>query len=183
MLLIAACTALLPATEAAAHTDLVATVPAAGAVLDAAPVSVVLTFNEDLLAASAEASILDASGDLISTSEASVAGGIVTIPWPAGLDPGAYEVAYRVASGDGHPVTGTIPFSYTAPTNPVSPSAGAPEPAAEPSSTPAPEPTAEPSGTPAPEPAGAAPNLFVIGALLVAAAIVGAFVVVRRSRP
>ena len=85
MLFIAACGVLLPVSEASAHTDLVSTVPAAGAVLDTAPANVVLTFNEDLLAASAEASILDASGRLISTTEATVAGSIVTIPWPADL--------------------------------------------------------------------------------------------------
>lgn len=178
MLFIAACGALLPVTEAAAHTDLVSTVPAAGAVLDAAPASVVLTFNEDLLAASAEASILDASGDLVATSEAMVTGSVVTVPWPAGLDAGAYEVAYRVASGDGHPVTGTVPFGYTAPTVATTPSTPAPEPVATPSG----EPAAEPSPAPATEQAADAPNLFIIGALLVAAAIVGGVFVVRRGR-
>ena len=170
MLFIAACGVLLPVSEASAHTDLVSTVPAAGAVLDTAPANVVLTFNEDLLAASAEASILDASGGLISTIEATVSGSIVTIPWPAGLGAGAYEVAYRVASGDGHPVTGTVPFSYTGPATTANPSVGAPDP------TPAP-----PSAR-APEPSGFVPNPFIVGALLVAAALIGGFVLVRRRR-
>jgi methionine-rich copper-binding protein CopC len=174
VLFIAACGALLSFSEAAAHTDLVSTTPAAGAVLDAAPASVVLTFNEDLLVASAEASILDNSGGLITTVEAAVAGSIVTIPWPAGLDAGAYEVAYRVASGDGHPVTGTVPFSYTGPTNPVSTFAAAPTAAL----TPAPV----PSGAPTPEPTRTAPSLFIIGGLLVAAALVGGIIIVRRGR-
>ena len=106
--------------------------------------------------------------------EAAVAGSIVTIPWPAGLDAGAYEVAYRVASGDGHPVTGTVPFSYTGPTNPASTFAATPTAAL----TPAPV----PSGAPTPEPTRTAPNLFIIGGLLVAAALVGGIVIVRRGR-
>ncbi len=178
MLFIAACGVLLPVSEASAHTDLVSTVPTAGAVLDTAPANVVLTFNEDLLAASAEASILDASGGLISTTEATVAGSVVTIPWPASLGAGAYEVAYRVASGDGHPVTGTVPFSYTGPTEVASQSARVVAPAASPLG----EPAAGPSSEPTPEPAGTALNLLITGALLVAAVLVGGFVLIRRGR-
>jgi len=148
----------------------VSTVPTAGAVLDTSPANVVLTFNEDLLEASAEASILDASGGLISTSESTIAGSVVTIPWPASLGAGAYEVAYRVASGDGHPVTGTVPFSYTGLANAASPSAGASDPAPAPSSP------------RAPEPSGFVPNPFIVGALLLAAALIGGFVLVRRGR-
>ena len=185
-LFIAACGLLMPISEASAHTELVSTVPSSGAVLDAAPVAVVLTFNEDLLAASAEASILDGSGDLVATSDATVDGSVVTVPWPAGLDAGAYEVAYRVASGDGHPVTGTVPFSYTGPTVPASPSARVTEPAAtsptELAAAPTVAPAAEPSPAPASMPGGTAPNPFIIGALLVAAALIGGFIVVRRGR-
>ena len=103
----------MPATAATAHTEVVSTLPSAGAVLNAAPNSVAITFNEALLAASVEASILDSVGALITSVTPEVDGTVVTIPWPAGLAAGGYEVAYRVASGDGHPVTGSVAFSVS----------------------------------------------------------------------
>ena len=172
MLFIAACAVILPASGASAHTDLVSTVPATGAVLSSAPDAVILTFDEDLLAAAAEASILDSSGGLVREATATVSGAVATIAWPTDLGSGAYQVAYRVASGDGHPITGSLQFSYTVASGAAGQTAQSPEPAAAPTAT----------ATSAPVPGGAMPNLFVIGALLVAVAIAGAIVVVRRGR-
>jgi len=159
----------MPATAATAHTEVVSTLPSAGAVLDAAPTSVAITFNEALLAASVEASILDSSGALITSVTPEVDGTVVTIPCPAGLAAGGYEVAYRVASGDGHPVTGSVAFSVTTESALAPPSGATPF---------APD--------PAPlEPAAAAGGVsiypFVLVFLLIAA-IAGVAVALRRGR-
>ena len=37
----------------------------------------------------------------------------MSVPWPADIDAGTYQVAYRVVSADGHPVTGAITFTIT----------------------------------------------------------------------
>ena len=179
---------LMPVSSALAHTDVVSTVPDAGAVLDTAPGSVTFTFNEELLAASVEASILDSAGALISSVTPEVDGTVVTIPWPEGLPAGGYEVAYRVASGDGHPVTGSVEFSYaagsaepSAPSEPGIPSeSGVAPPVGATPFAPAPDPAAS---TPAAADAGGmAINPFFVVILLVVAAVVGGVIAVRRSR-
>lgn len=99
-----------------AHADLSFSTPEDGAALDVAPAEVRLTFNEELFAELVEISVLDANGDLVMATEAEQTpppGTDVIVPWPADLPPGEYSVAYRVVSEDGHPVTGTITFSYT----------------------------------------------------------------------
>lgn len=174
---------LVPAGVAAAHTEVVSTRPAAGAILDEAPESVIITFNEELLAASVEASIIGSDGALVTAATPAVDGTVVTIPWPQDQPPGAYEVAYRVASGDGHPVTGSIAFSFAAGSSAASPSASPSEQA--PSSPPAGSSSPVPSPAAASEPGqsgGFAVNPFFIGVLLVIAAIVGGVLAVRRRR-
>lgn len=100
------------AAPAHAHTDLVGTAPADGDVLDGAPAAVTLTFNEELLEAAVRVSITDESGAVVAKDIAESAGSDVTVPWPADLAPGTYVVSYRVVSGDGHPVSGDITFTY-----------------------------------------------------------------------
>lgn len=97
---------------AQAHTDLIEAAPADGSELEVAPASVVFTFNEELLEATVRVSITDESGAVVAKDVAESAGSVVTVPWPADLADGEYSVSYRVVSGDGHPVTGEISFSY-----------------------------------------------------------------------
>jgi methionine-rich copper-binding protein CopC len=99
-------------SPAFAHTDLIEAVPADGSELEVAPNSVIFTFNEELLEATVRVSITDESGAVVAKDVAESAGSVVTVPWPADLPVGAYSVSYRVVSGDGHPVTGEISFSY-----------------------------------------------------------------------
>jgi methionine-rich copper-binding protein CopC len=99
-------------SSAFAHTDLIEAVPADGSELEVAPSSVIFTFNEELLEATVRVSITDESGAVVAKDVAESAGSVVTVPWPADLPVGAYSVSYRVVSGDGHPVTGEISFSY-----------------------------------------------------------------------
>ncbi|MFM8515774.1 MAG: copper resistance protein CopC [Actinomycetota bacterium] len=101
------------APSASAHSDLVGTTPADGAVIAEAPASITLQFNEEPLDSLVDVVITDAEGDVVAMDAAEAAGTDVLVPWPGSLGAGDYTVAYRVVSADGHPVTGTFTFTYT----------------------------------------------------------------------
>lgn len=145
----------LMAPTASAHTDLQVSTPEDGESLEIAPEEIRLTFSEELFEELVEISILDATGDLYSTIEVEQTpppGTDVIFPWPTQAPPGEYSIAYRVVSADGHPVTGTISFSYAATAPEPSPSDTAPEPTPS-DSTPSTE-----SSTPAASPAAPSPT-------------------------
>jgi methionine-rich copper-binding protein CopC len=106
-----AASALLGAGQVAAHSQLVSTMPADGAVLNEPPQSVVLTFDEALIPEVDSISINDAAGNAVASATVEPVGSTLTVPWPAGLPDGVYQVAYRVVSSDGHPVIGAISFT------------------------------------------------------------------------
>ena len=141
--------AMAPTTSA--HANLQVSTPEDGESLEIAPEEIRLTFSEELFEELVEISILDAAGDLYSTIEVEQTpppGTDVIFPWPTQAPPGEYSIAYRVVSADGHPVTGTISFSYAA----TAPEPSTPEPAPSDST-----PSAE-SSTPATSPVASAPS-------------------------
>jgi len=141
----------LMAPTASAHADLQVSTPEDGESLEIAPEEIRLTFSEELFEELVEISILDAAGDLYSTIEVEQTpppGTDVIFPWPTQAPPGEYSIAYRVVSADGHPVTGTISFSYAA----TAPEPSTPEPTPS-DSTPSTE-----SSTPAASPAASSPT-------------------------
>ena len=146
----------LMAPTASAHTDLQVSTPEDGESLEIAPEEIRLTFSEELFEELVEISILDATGDLYSTIEVEQTpppGTDVIFPWPTQAPPGEYSIAYRVVSADGHPVTGTVSFSYAA----TAPEPSALEPSTlEPSSSDS-TPSTE-SSTPAASPAAPSPT-------------------------
>ena len=145
----------LMAPTGSAHADLQVSTPEDGESLEIAPEEIRLTFSEELFEELVEISILDATGDLYSTIEVEQTpppGTDVIFPWPTQAPPGEYSIAYRVVSADGHPVTGTISFSYAATAPEPSPSDTAPEPTPS-DSTPSTE-----SSTPAASPAAPSPT-------------------------
>jgi len=103
------------AGSAQAHSSLISSTPANGAVLDVEPTSVTFTFEEELLPDLATVSINDAKGVNISSQKIVPADHALNFPWPADLPAGSYEVGYRVVSADGHPITGAISFSFGSP--------------------------------------------------------------------
>lgn len=181
---------LATAVPAAAHDVLIGTDPADGAVLDAPPSQVVLTFSAQQAEVGAEVLVTGPDGASVSAGAAVVAGTTVTQPLAADLPDGAYAVTWRSVAADGHPVTGSFAFTLDAPDAP----APAPDPTDEPTEEPSqaatePEPSATPTeaapmvtGTaPAEGDEGVAWGWFAAGAALLAA--VGAGVVLaRRSR-
>ena len=140
----------LMAPTGSAHADLQVSTPEDGESLEVAPEEIRLTFSEELFEELVEISILDAAGDLYSTigvEQTPPPGTDVIFPWPPQAPPGEYSIAYRVVSADGHPVTGTVSFSYAA----TAPEPSAPEPSSSDSA-----PSAQ-SSTPASSPTASAP--------------------------
>jgi copper transport protein len=104
--------ALVPpfAGTAHGHAAVVASEPADGAVLDAAPRRLRVVFNEPVSLISAQ--VLDAAGhNVVAADAATAANAAVDIPLPEGMARGTYVASYRVVSLDGHPVGGSLVFS------------------------------------------------------------------------
>jgi copper transport protein len=124
--LVALALLLLGASPAAAHAELVETDPAEGAVVETAPETLTLTFNEPVRLTSQEIAVYDAGGDPVaSTARANGVEVTVGLTDAAGLDDGTYVVSWNVLSGDGHPISGALTFSVGAPSASVT---AAPEP-------------------------------------------------------
>lgn len=117
----------LPASPAAAHTELRSSTPAKNATV-ASPRQVVLVFSETLRPELVKTQILDGNGGRHESGRPAVDGGTLTQQVRGTLPAGAYAVVYWVISADGHPVKGEVPFTVTGPAggNATPPAAGAP---------------------------------------------------------
>jgi copper transport protein len=98
--------------SAHAHSELMATAPAEGAVLHTSPLSIALTFNEPV--SPLVLRLLGAGGKPVDLGQAAVRDATLTVPLPARLPPGSYLFSWRIASADGHPVGGTLSFAIGA---------------------------------------------------------------------
>lgn len=174
-------TAIAPVAQA--HSELVSTDPADGAVLDAPPATVSFTFNEALLPDFVRFVGTDPNGQTGDLPVSSVEGPTATIDWPAAAPAGEWRVSYRVVSQDGHPIEGGITFTYagasptTTPTS-AAPTTGAPTSAAPTTAAPS------PSTSPAADTSGGTSGLLIAGlavGIIVIAGIVIALVARRRT--
>jgi copper resistance protein C len=149
--LLCAVTLLFGAAPAFAHTRLQSSDPADGTSLGAGPRRVSLTFNEPMQTGFATVTVIGPDGRPYQSGEVAANGGTVSIG-VAPLGPaGRYEIGYRVVSEDGHPVTGSVAFTLTAP----GPAAATP--AAAPAGAASSAPAAPASSAPAPASAAPAP--------------------------
>ena len=131
-------TAVATAASVSAHTKLVKITPDVDAQLTTAPKDVVLKFSEPVNTSFATVVVTSAAGVSVTSGKPTVVGATVTQALVPRMAAGAYRVAFRVVSNDGHPVAGESRFTLTqAPT--TSPSAS--QPSASPRS-------ASPSATP-----------------------------------
>ena len=100
-----------------AHTSLVSANPAEKSIVAEAPLAISLMFNEDLLLLGDKnpnrVDVVDEAGMKVS-GEATVNGPIISAPLSI-ENPGRYNVSYRVASADGHIVTGEYHFTVASP--------------------------------------------------------------------
>jgi copper transport protein len=104
------------ALPASAHAGLVSADPAADTVLEAAPATVRLQFNEPVAPVATGFVLYDSSGrhTVDGTPSAVVvtgADGIVTAQLPPSLARGSYLLSWRVVSADAHPISGVLSFA------------------------------------------------------------------------
>lgn len=98
------------AGQAMAHARLVSATPAAGATV-AAPRVITLTFSERMVPAFSGFDVVNTAGTVIPVQTRVSADGKTLSGAPArALPAGAYTVNWRVASSDGHRMTGTTAF-------------------------------------------------------------------------
>lgn len=105
--LIAASAAVAPGT-ALAHSTVIGTNPADGAVLTTAPTSATITFNEAIREEFAYAKLTGDGG--AQTPKVAVKGAELVATFDEALPDGSYTLAYRIASDDTHPVSGAVRF-------------------------------------------------------------------------
>ncbi len=187
-LLLSVAASLLTALAAEAHASLESISPADRSTVTVAPTEVRLRFTEDVSASFATVTVTGAGDVEAGTGRATVDGAVLTQALKPDLGSGAYAVAYRVVSEDGHPITGTASFTLAvAPAAQVTPSSGATTP--EVSTAPEPTITLSPQSTPtlvdgqsgAAVPSGSLPVLLAGGALVLAALVLALLLARRRS--
>jgi methionine-rich copper-binding protein CopC len=106
-------------TPAQAHAVLERTSPAKDAILPAAPTEIVLTFDEPPQQLGSAVQVTGPSG-VVSQGTPTLSGTEIHQALSPTLPNGAYQVAWRVVSDDGHPVAGTFAFTIRAATTPTS---------------------------------------------------------------
>lgn len=115
---------LILSQPAAAHVQLISSSPKDGKTLNEAPSEVSLKFSGALIAGSDTVVAESSSGTDTSRLVASVNQNRITAEWPTGWNDGSFQLSYRVASSDGHIMTGDISFTVdpkSGPTPPESP--------------------------------------------------------------
>ncbi len=111
---LAVCVALLCAAmlalpaPAQAHDTLLSTDPTDGSTLETSPEAITFTFSADILEVSPLVRVTDGSGDQIAEITPTVEGPTATATLPEPLAAGTYDIQWRVVSGDGHPIEGTL---------------------------------------------------------------------------
>ncbi len=161
------------ATPAFAHARLIASDPAENAAVAAPPQQISLTFNEPVTPVENGITVTGPEGAAWTVGVPSVAGAVITIPVQPAGPAGPYTLSYRVTSSDGDPVTGDVPFTLAvAATTTTTTTTTATEPT---TSTP---PDAAP---PAEDDSGLPVWVWIVGGIVVVAALVLGIRLARRS--
>lgn len=108
LVVLATCVGVAPAS---AHDELLDASPRAGASVSTPPTEVRLVFDEAVLPELSVVRVLAPDGQNLSLGAATVSGTVVTQRTSAAGPAGTYRLAFRVVSGDGHPVEGGWTFS------------------------------------------------------------------------
>ncbi len=107
---------LFAAAPASAHAELTSSNPSAGAVLDAPPNRVEMTFTEGVTLIEGGIRLLGKDAKPQPIGPPSVAGSVVTVPILAAVPDASYVLVYRLVSADSHPISGAISFTVGAAT-------------------------------------------------------------------
>lgn len=98
------------AGPAAAHNVLISSDPSDGSTLQTAPTSVRLTFDQPVQNFQPVVTIIGPDGQRYESGSPQIDSTVVTTNVSALPVAGAYSIAYRIVSADGHPVEGSIAF-------------------------------------------------------------------------
>ncbi len=107
----------LAAGTAFAHNTLVSSDPTDGAELAVAPAQITWTFDKAVPLETMTVTLIDATGvrsELSGSTHGAAGDTEVVTPLPA-LQPGPVSVRWRLVGPDGHPITGLVSFTITAP--------------------------------------------------------------------
>jgi len=96
-----------------AHTELVGSAPAEGAVADRAVTSITFTLESTVSEDLAQVVVVGEDGADRVVGGTSVQGSVVTVPIRPLDVAGAYAVSYRVVAVDGHPISGSYRFTVS----------------------------------------------------------------------
>ncbi|MBM7787723.1 copper resistance CopC family protein [Tenggerimyces flavus] len=171
-----------------AHNELVSTTPEDKANVASAPTAVTLEFNDVVGKRFGFVSVTGPDGKQWNEGAFQVEGSTVTQPLRTLEPAGAYTVAWRVVSADGHPISGTFAFTLTAAGTTSAPPTTAPPTTAPTTEPPSTEPSAAASvGSSAPPSDGSAswPMMaggLVLGAFVLVGLVVGIPALLRRRR-
>lgn len=102
----------LCAVPAAAHNELIGSIPEDGSTVTTTPEVVELAFDQPVQREFDQLAVLDEDDVHHEEGEAEIVGGRVRQP-VGELEPGRYRTTYRIVSADGHPVTGTVTFTVS----------------------------------------------------------------------
>ena len=108
----------LPAGTAWAHNTLLSSDPADGAALSLAPSQITWVFDNPVPLETMTVTLIDANGarsDLSGSTHGAAGDTEVVTPLPS-LQPGPVSLRWRLVGPDGHPITGRVDFTVTAPT-------------------------------------------------------------------
>lgn len=103
------------ASPANAHARLLSSEPAGGDTLEVPPAEVTLTFSEQIEQEFAQVQVTDPSGERVDAAAPIVDGDTVEVDLQPLEEPGAYNVAFRVISADGHPIEAAYVFDLATP--------------------------------------------------------------------
>ncbi len=110
LVLLVAVLSVLPTAGAWAHSALISSNPSSGSAITALPGEIELRFNERL-SDIAPALIVRHADQTVAILQPRIDGTSMRADAPGEqLPDGSYQLVWRVVSGDGHPVNGTIPF-------------------------------------------------------------------------
>jgi len=122
--------ALVGAPPASAHDGLAGSVPAAKAVLTAAPAAVTLSFEETPLTVGLGVTVSGPDGKDVTAGKPTVSGNDVVTPLRPLTADGTYTVSWRVVATDGHPTKDTFTFQLALASTATGVTTAAPEPSA-----------------------------------------------------
>ena len=118
ILLVTAAAVALPLGTVWAHNTLLSSDPGAGATVAVAPTQITWVFDNPAPLETLTVTLIDAAGarsELGGSTHGPEGGTVVVTPLPP-LQPGPVSLRWRLVGPDGHPITGRVDFTLTAPT-------------------------------------------------------------------